>query len=136
MIYIDANIFFYASDDKSQYFADCQKFLKTLIDGYTTSTTSVETIQEIMHYYRSIKREHDGLEVCRLLLTIIPEPLAVDLNTIKKFLELFNLYPKPESRDLLHLAACVIYGIKTIVTYDQEFKNFSEVRATTPDELI
>ena len=135
MLYLDTNIFFYASSKESLYFSECGRLLKEIVDGKVAATTSTETIQEIMHYYRSLKQDHIGLDICEGIIGTIPKLLSPSQEVIYLYLRLFPKYPKPQSRDLLHLATCVTYGIKTIVTFDREFKKFSEVKAISPSGL-
>ena len=135
MIYLDTNTFFYALDRKSPNYKVCRRFLDNSIKRGIPITTSTETIQEVIHYYRSIGRDKIGLVTCKYLLKIIPEPLIITNEVIEQFLKFVPRYKKPESRNLLHLAACVVYNILSVVTYDADFKKFSEIKAYLPHEF-
>lgn len=136
MIYLDTNIFLYASDKESINFKSCEKLLKGVALGDIEATTSGETIQEIMHYFRSLKKDQTGLQISRGLLKLIPEPLESYNAVIYQFLNFFPKYSKPQSRDLFHLAVCVVNDIGLICTYDGQYQKFAEVKAVKPDELL
>lgn len=136
MIYLDTNIFLYASDRESIHFKSCEKLLKAIALGNIEATTSNETIQEIMHYFRFLKKDQSGLQICRGLLKLIPEPLESTNAIIDQFLNFFPKYPKPQSRDLFHLAVCVANDIGRLCTYDRQYQKFAEVKVVEPDEII
>lgn len=135
MIYLDTNIFFYYLDEESPQHLICINFLDNAVRKRIPIVTSAETTQEIIHYYRSIKKDAIGLAACKYLLKVIPEPLIITNEVINQFLKLVPKYERPESRDLLHLATCIFYKIKSVITFDADFKKFSEVKAYLPSEI-
>lgn len=139
MIYLDTNIFMYAVDEGSQYYAICDKLTGAAAHNKIKTSTSAETIQEIIHLLRnrvSIKR---GVEVASFTMTIVHDILPIDEEVLQQYLLLVKKYgqhKKVASRDFLHLATCVVNKIDTIITYDADFRKFKEVKAMTPEEYL
>ncbi|MFS8159035.1 MAG: type II toxin-antitoxin system VapC family toxin [Candidatus Roizmanbacteria bacterium] len=139
MIYIDTNIFLYAADKESQYFADCTTFLSSCIKENIDITTSAETIQEIVHYLKNRNTIKDAPHICNTILKIIPTPLALDISVLEVFIKMVSEYGdnrKIQSRDLLYVATCIENDIGTIVTYDKAFSQIKEIKAQTPKQFL
>lgn len=121
MIFIDSNIFMYAAGIESSYKVPSLRFLHRVAAGTEEACTSLEVLQEILHRYRHIDRWEQGKEVFSLAKKIVPRILQVDVKIIEQAYNLLDRYPSIYARDAVHAAACLINGIKEIVSFDTDF---------------
>lgn len=135
MYYVDTNIFLYRTDASSIYFEECKEFLDDAIKGLHHITTSVETIQEVTHVCRRLGKNALGIHISEFIIELCEDLIDVDNVVIKKYLMYAEKYPKVDSRDLVHLAACSYNGIRPVVTFDNDFKAFKEVKVLLPHEV-
>ena len=136
MIYVDTNVFIDRSDKSSAHYAEAKKFIDKALTTTLLITTSTETIQEIIYYGYKMKKMNDVVKICYLIVDELNDLLSVDVLTIREYLKFVHKYPKADSRDLIHLAACLANNIGIIITFDRDFKKFKEVRALTPGEYL
>ena len=119
MLYLDTNIFIYAADKTQPQHKLALQLLHQAASQKLPLITSVETIQEIVHTFKKAHKLKFGLQVCRLVLKLVPHIVPIDRAIITEFLKLAAKYPKPESRDCLHLATCLVHKLPTLVTEDK-----------------
>lgn len=139
MIYVDTNIFLYAPDNESTYFATCKLFLSRCIKEKIEITTSVETFQEVIHYLRNREMSREAIQICHNIFKIIPLPLSIDATIMMTFLKLVNKYgdiKTLQSRDLLHVAVGIENKIDTIITYDKAMSKIEEIKTLTPEQFL
>ena len=139
MIYLDTNIFIYASNKKSLYYPECKKLLKLVGSGEVQAITSSETIQEIIYFMRRVGELNKALLLSHELLEIVDLVVPVDKPIIKGYLGVAEKYgneEKIESRDFIHLATCIEYKIFDLVTYDKDFEVFREIVIRKPSEIV
>lgn len=129
MIYLDTNIFIYASEKNSSFNSQAKKLLRSIVTNKIPFTTSVETFQEVIHYSKRFKKVKKGLDICERLLRLVSEPLQVDLPIIKSFLRVTKDYPYLESRDCIHLAICFENNINEVVSEDKDFKKVKLIKS-------
>lgn len=135
LYYVDTNVFIYRTQKESPYFDECKKFLDLAIKGDISITTSVETLQEVIHVFQRNNQHSLGLKVAKLIFEQNADLLDVDTYVIEKYLYFAEKYPESDSRDLLHLAVCSYNGIRPIITIDKDFKTYKEVVAMRPSEI-
>lgn len=135
-IYLDTNIFIYFSDKKSLFYKKSFDLIKYCQNNNVSIITSVETIQEIIHFSKRRKKIKMGVETSRKTLSLVDELLTIDRNTIEIFLRIINKTKTTESRDSLHIASCLQNKIHVLITYDKELKKFKEIRALNPNEFL
>mgnify|MGYP001587884323 CR=1 FL=1 len=136
MLYLDTNVFLYASYRENRFYEDATSLLKRFSTREVPITTSSETLQEIIHYAKNLKRLKLGLKVCRKLLEIVSEPLPVNTIIIEGFLKIVEKYPRLESRDCLHLAVCLENNVDALVTEDKHLGKVKEVKSYTIKEAL
>ncbi len=134
-LYLDTNFFLYLSDKSSPYYSSCFKFIKFCKKEKIVLLTSVETIQEIIHYSKNINQLEKGLKVAKETLSLVSEILAIDQHTIDTYLRYGSVYKSASSRDLIHLAVCLENKISKLVTFDADFKKFKEITVLQPRDL-
>lgn len=135
-VYLDSNIFIYLADKLSLYYSACAKLISLLDKNNFQVVTSVETIQEIVHYSQRINKYKMGLRIALKIIKMVNQLLPVDIEVIESYLTLVNKYKNFDSRDILHLAVSIKYKIPVIVSYDKDFRKFKEIQAMTAEEFI
>lgn len=135
-LYLDTNFFIYLSDPLSSFYNDCVDLLSYCKKYSIRISTSTETIQEIIHYSKNIKQLDGGLITAKTTLQTINELIPITPEIIKVYLEKVQTYPNRKSRDILHLSACIENKIDCLVTLDNDFKKFNEVKILRPDEAL
>lgn len=138
MFYLDTNVFVYAADITSQHHHSAVNLLHQITARKLPLTTSVETIQEIIHVYKKLHRLKYGLKICQNILKLIPQPLPVDKTVISQYLKFTSQYPKLESRDCLHLAICQVHSLPVLVTQDKTLTRLkiTKLNIQTPKQLL
>ena len=127
-LYFDTNFFLYLSDKSSPFRQRCTKFIKYCKEEKILISTSAETIQEIIHYTKNIKQSEQGLKAAKKTLNLLDEFIAIDKSIINTYLKCASVYKNAGSRDLIHLAVCIENKIDKIVTFDQDFAKFKEIK--------
>lgn len=118
-IYLDTNVFLSAVEPIDPFHNQAQELLKQIELQSITATTSTETFQEIVHVAKKQQRLDTGIKLCRILLKLIPQPLAIDTQVIHEFLDFIDRKSKLDARDCLHIAVCLVNKIPLLVTEDE-----------------
>lgn len=136
--YLDTNVFLYAIDKNSKFYSSASTLLKLVENGVMDATTSIETFQEIIHLAKKQKRLKNGIEICLLIIQLIPNPIPIDKTILKIFMKMTEKYTSLESRDCLHLAACISANINILVTEDHHLKKIKEksLEIKSMDEIL
>ncbi len=138
-MYVDSVVFMYAFGADSPWRDTCAAFLRAAAIRDLSVVTSVETLQEILHRYRSIRRPNELLPAYRGVVAAVRRVLPVTLPDIDEARGLGQIVA-PETgvsaRDLVHAAAARRHGLSTIVTYDRGFASIPGIRSATPAEVL
>lgn len=132
MILVDTNIIMYAAGTEHKNKAPNVHFLETVARGDLDATIDVETLQEIMHRYRSIKRWKRGRQVYDLARQLFPSVLPVSAEVMDVARNFMDLHNKIMARDALHAAVAVSYGIDAICSFDRDFDRIESVKRIEP----
>jgi len=135
-VYLDTNFFIYLADKSSPFYSQCFEFLKYSEKSDIAVVTSAETVQEIIHLAKNTKQLSKGIKIAQNCLKIVNELLPIDQSTITTYLEKTSTYRTSSSRDLIHLAVCLENKLAKMVTFDNDFTKFSEIKAVQPGEVL
>lgn len=138
-VYLDTNIYIYLSQKNSPFNKICRLLIKNCKQKNINIVTSVETIQEIIHYAKIYNQLSAGLKIAKKVLELTDFLLGVEREIIEKylfFIQKYSHYQKIDSRDFIHLSLAVSNNIKTIITYDKAFKIFKEINSVIPEEFL
>src|SRR3989304_573360 len=80
-IYLDTNIFVYSSQVTSPFFSKCNNFIEYSVINNIDLATSTESIQEIVHLAKKIKKVAAGLKTSNILLKPAKPGRPVDKET-------------------------------------------------------
>lgn len=135
-VYIDTNIFLYLSDKKSPFYLTSSKLIEYLKNQEILVFTSVETIQEIIHFSQNTKQLAFGIRTAEKILETADQILEINHKIILDYLKFVSIYKNVDSRDLLHLAVSLKNKVGLIISYDKDFKKFKEIKTLTPKEFL
>lgn len=123
-MYVDTTIFMYAMGAESRLKEPCARILRNGASDKLVLVTSTETLQEVLHRYRSIRREGDiritfeaiGAAVRRIL----PVTLE-DVHEARRLGEAVGVDSGVSARALVHAAVARRQGLREILTVDAGF---------------
>ena len=132
MILIDTNIIMYAAGVAHPHKRPSVQLLEQVARGDIEAIINAETLQEILHRYRSIKRWTDGRKVYDLARQIFPEVIPVTSEVLDHARHLLDANRGLAARDALHAAVVIGEGLEAICTYDRDFDGIPGVRRIEP----
>lgn len=136
LIYLDTNVFLYATESKSIFNKECLKLFDYCQKNQIEIVTSAETIQEIIHLSINTKKLKQGIKTAQITLKTIDELYPVDKSIVEIYLRQAEKHPTSSSRDLIHFSTGLANNINTLITYDRDFKKFKEISSKTPAEFL
>ena len=101
MILIDTNIIMYAAGAAHPHKRPSVQLLEQVARGDLEAIIDAETLQEILHRYRSIKRWTDGRKVYDLARQIFPEVIPVTSEVLDHARQLLDANAGLMARDAL-----------------------------------
>ncbi|MCC6244799.1 MAG: type II toxin-antitoxin system VapC family toxin, partial [Gemmatimonadaceae bacterium] len=108
------------------------RFLESVARGDVEAVINAETLQEILHRYRSLKRWADGRRVYDAARQLFPDVLSITSETLDRARELMDEYPALMARDALHAAMVLQLGLDGMCSYDRDFDGLVGVRRQQP----
>lgn len=132
MILLDANVFMYAAGAEHPNKLPAVSFLKRVTAKEVDVAIDAETLQELLHRYRAIRRWEDGRRVYELARTLVPLVLPVTAPILDKARDLLDRYPDLMARDALHAAVALEHTAGEICSFDSDFDGIEGVRRTEP----
>jgi len=121
MILVDSNVPMYLVGAEHPHKVDARRLLERAIAEKRRLVTDAEVLQEVLHRYVAIDRR-DAIQPCfEVLLEIVDEVLAVDLETVQSARDIVIGHPNLTARDAVHLAVMREQGIEHILSFDRHF---------------
>lgn len=134
MILLDANLFMYAAGAEHPNKAPAGRFLEGVTSGEVEAAIDAETLQEILHRYRAIRRWDDGRRVYDLARKLVPVVLPVTGAILDRARDLLDGHPDLMARDALHAAIALAHTSGRICSFDTDFDGIEGVQRTEPGE--
>ena len=127
MLYLDSNIFIYATINTEQLGEKARSLLQKIQQGEEKATTSTLTFDEVFWAIKKRNREV-AFEACQALLNfpgleIVPANRGVVLSALQIIRE-FNLDP----RDAIHAATAIAEKVDVMVSTDPHFDGLKELK--------
>jgi uncharacterized protein len=132
MILIDANIFMYAAGAAHPHKTPSVRLLERVARGEVAATINAETLQEILHRYRAIKRWSDGRRVYDLARQLFPSVVPITAEMLDGARALLDQHPALMARDALHAAVVMHEGLDAICSYDRDFDAITAMSRIEP----
>jgi predicted nucleic acid-binding protein len=152
-MYVDTTIFMYAMGAESPWKGACAKILRAGAAEEVALVTSAETLQEILHWYRSIGREKDIRVMFDAVAASVQSILPVSFEDVDEARRLGERVargagmgrdagtgrdageprgPAVSARDLVHAAVARRQGTREILTVDAGFRSIPGVVVIDP----
>lgn len=132
MILVDANIIMYAAGAAHAHKAPSTRFLERVARGQVDAVLDAETLQEVLHRYRALKRWSDGRRVYDLARQLFPAVVPISAEILDRARQLLDVYPSLMARDALHAAVVLHEGLDSLCSYDRDFDRITEIVRTQP----
>lgn len=133
--FLDTAIFMHSVGREHPLREPCRAVLRQVQVGALDATTSVEVVQEIHHRYRSIRRSDVGEALASEVMNTFAPVLPVTHAVMRRVAVLAERYPQLDTRDLVHVATCIVEGIETIISPDAGLDQVTEIRRIDPREF-
>lgn len=122
MILVDSNVPMYLVGAEHPHKVDARRLLERAVAENRRLVTDAEVLQEILHRYVAINRR-DAIQPCfEVLLEVVDEVMAVDLDTVQLAREIVIGHPELTARDAVHIAVMREHGIEQILSFDRHFE--------------
>lgn len=119
MTFIDTNVFMYAVGKPHPLKGRARAFFRESVRDGARLCTSAEVVQELMHAYLPVAREHDLDQAMRLIAKAKVEVWPLEGADLTLARQLHERFPKLGARDLCHLASCRRRRTTNIKTFDR-----------------
>ena len=132
MILLDANLFMYAAGADHPNKAAAVRFLDRVASDEVAAVIDAETLQEILHRYRAIRRWEDGRWVYDLARTLVPVVLPVTAAVLDVARDFLDRHLALMVCDALHAAVALEHTGGGICSFDEDFDEIDGVTRTEP----
>ncbi|MEN6549070.1 MAG: type II toxin-antitoxin system VapC family toxin [Armatimonadia bacterium] len=133
--FLDANIVIYATGTSPTYQQPCERILRAVRDGELLAVTSVEVLQEIMHFSLGRGRVEAGARIVRNLPKMVTDVLPVDSKDILEMVAILQAVPGLSTRDAVHAAVMKRHNLDRIITADRHFASIPDIVALDPRDV-
>lgn len=138
-MYVDTTIFMYAMGAESRFKEPCAHILRAGAADRTVLVTSAETLQEVLHRYRSIGRHKEIRTTFEAISAAVQRVLPVtveDVEEARRLGERVGAGSAVSARDLIHAAVARRQGLREILTVDAGFASIPGVLVVDPLEWV
>ncbi len=108
------------------------QLLERVARGEIAATINAETLQEILHRYRAIKRWKDGRQVYDLARQLFPSVVPISSEILDRARDLLDRYSTLMARDALHASVVMHEGFDAICSYDRDFDVITAITRVEP----
>jgi len=136
-VYVDTTIFMYAMGAESRFRDPCADILRAGAADKAVLVTSSETLQEVLHRYRSIGRHREIRITFEAIAAAVQRILPVtfeDVEEARRLGERLGAGPVVSARDLVHAAVARRQGVREMLTADAGFAKIPGVLVVDPLE--
>jgi uncharacterized protein len=138
-MYVDTTIFMYAMGAESRFKESCARILRAGAADKAVLVTSAETLQEVLHRYRSIGRHKEIQATFDAISVAVRRILPVTFDDVDEARRLGDRLPsgsRASARDLVHTAIARRQGLQEILTVDAGFASIPGVMVVDPLEWV
>jgi predicted nucleic acid-binding protein len=121
VILLDSNIPMYLIGAAHPHKLDAQRLLERAVSAGEVLLTDAEVLQEICHRYAAIGRREAIQPAFDLLLGVVDDVLAIDLDDAQAAKDILLRYETLSARDAVHVAVMKRNGIDRIMSFDRGF---------------
>ena len=135
-IFVDTNVFMYAVGVNARWRETCDAALDCLQKSTVRVVTNAEVLQEILHRYFSQQRPGDARTVHGAARELCDEIIPVTEGHTIRALALLLDHQQLPARDAIHVATMEDWGIRTILSADQDFDAVPSVDRIDPRDFV
>ena len=139
-MYVDTTIFMYAVGAESRFKDACARILRAGATDKLVRVTSAETLQEVLHRYRSIGRHKDIQATFEAIAAAVRRILPVTADDVEEARRLGERARAgsgaTSARDLVHAAVARRQGLREILTVDAGFARIPGIVVIDPLEWV
>jgi predicted nucleic acid-binding protein len=133
--FIDTNIFLYSVGRDHPLKPASVTAIHRIRDGQIAVVINTEIIQEILYHFQSIKQLPIGIPLAKDAVSIAARIFPVEEIDLSLAIDLWESYPKIQTRDAFHAATMIHNGIKEIISTDPHFDFIHEIKRIDPTKL-
>lgn len=134
--FIDVNIPIYAAGREHRYKEPCARVLMIVERRPLEFVTSVEVLQELVHYYLASRRWEIGREVLRSFSEIMHDRIEpIYEEDILLAGNLADYHPHVSTRDLVHAAVMKRLGADRVISADTDFDRLPGITRLDPSDV-
>lgn len=134
-IFLDTNIFLYASGSPHPAKNPCLTILEQVAGGSLEATTNTEVLQELVFVLTRRSQRREALELASRVLALFPALLPVTRTDMVLTCDIVAQHPRLPVRDAVHAATMLNNGLKTIVSIDSDFDQIPGLERILPSSL-
>ena len=135
LILIDANVLMYAVGAEHPHKQPCVRLLERIGAGEVEAVVDAETLQELLHRYRSLNRWSEAERLYGLTRRLFPQIVSITGETLDAAKLLMSRHPHLAARDAVHAAAVHLNDLTAICSYDRDFDVIGNLVRVEPDAL-
>jgi len=134
-MYIDANIFIYASVDNGKLGDSCRRIINAINQKHIHCASSYLVVDEVLYILQKHIGKKDAFRLIKSIISLPIRWIEVDKNVI---ISMISLYDKTglDPRDTIHVASMKKLGLSTLISEDSDFDKIDELERVTADEMI
>lgn len=130
--FLDTNIIMYSAGKEHSLQVPCQNIISLITENRLSVIINTEVCQEILYRYSSIQMVEKAIELTTRIMDLVDSVLPVTGIEIETAMSLLKKYPTIDSRDAIHAASMLNYGIKEIISTDKHFDILTEIKRIDP----
>ena len=134
-MYIDSNIFIFASIDKGKLGENSRAIIKLINEQKISCAASFLILDEVMWILKKIVGRGDAIKIAKAMLSMPIKWIEVDKSVVIKMINIFEK-TKLDPRDAIHIASMKTLGLSSIVSEDNDFDKVDGIKRVTVSEFI
>ncbi len=134
-MYIDSNIFIFASTDKGKLGQDCREIIRLINEQKIVCAASFLVVDEVMWILKKKVGRDDAIKITKAMLSMPIKWVDVDKSVIIKMIDIFEKTTL-DPRDAIHIASMKELGLSSIVSEDNDFDKIGGIERIDTSECI
>jgi len=134
-LYIDSNIFIFASTDKGKLGQDCREIIRLINEQKIVCAASFLVVDEVMWILKKKVGRDDAIKITKAMLSMPIKWVDVDKSVIIKMIDIFEKTTL-DPRDAIHIASMKELGLSSIVSEDNDFDKIGGIERIDTSECI
>ncbi len=131
MIFVDSNIPMYLVGSPHPNKIAAEQTVAALVSRRERLVSDAEVLQEILHRYAAIGRLDAIQPAFDALLGLVDEVFPIEPENVQRAKTVLLGKYRLSARDAIHLAVMEQRGVQDILTFDQGFDRYPNVRRVT-----